>query len=129
MTTAQEPTQPRLSRPISAVPIDTEVSWEIKVLLAKRLVSESALSEWVHVVLVIIAGAMAWPFVPHSHVVRWIAAVTAAALGRGLIRHRVTRHDDPDRALNAVRIGVAACGVAWGAGILLVGPQLPAEAL
>jgi PAS domain S-box-containing protein len=70
----------------------------------------------------------ALPWADPADVIRWIVAVTAAALFRGWLRLRAQRSNaDANSILRSIRIGVLAIGIGWGAGILLVAPDLPMD--
>ncbi|MEK7402212.1 MAG: response regulator, partial [Gemmatimonadota bacterium] len=113
-----------------STPIDVELAAEIRELLATRLVAEGPLSEAAHPLAVLVAGAMVWPFAPHGDVIRWVVAVSAAAAGHAFLRRRAAASaDSASSRLRAVRVGVAALGIAWGFGILLVSLTLPAAPL
>ncbi|HEX7939818.1 MAG TPA: response regulator, partial [Gemmatimonadaceae bacterium] len=78
----------------------------------------------------LVAAAMVWPFSSHTEVTLWVAAVSIAAAGRAFLRRRATGASNTAASrLRAIRIGVAALGVAWGVGILLVSFNLPAAPL
>src|SRR5690349_21226680 len=97
-----------------STPIDVELEEEIRELLATRLVAESPLSELMHPLLAIAAGAMAWTYARHTDVLLWVSAVTIAALGRAFLRRRAAKSGSRHAAqLQAVRLGVVALGVAW----------------
>jgi two-component system sensor histidine kinase/response regulator len=122
------PQRPRASRMLVA--IDDEISREIRELKARRLAAESPFSEIAHIVLVATCGAAALPYAQRGDVIRWVVAVTAAALFRGWLRLRSQRDTfSADAILRSIRLGVIAIGIGWGAGILLVGPDLPLDRL
>jgi two-component system sensor histidine kinase/response regulator len=109
-----------------STPIDIELEYEIRELLATRLVAESPLSELAHPALAIVAGAMLWPYGDHSDIVSWVAAIAIAAFGRAYLRRRAALSRDPAASrLQAIRIGVATLGVAWGLGMFFLSVGLP----
>lgn len=110
--------------------LDEEVDRELRGFLAKQLADDGTTSEIAHVVLAGMAAAVAWPHVPHYDALMWVNAVAVAAFGRAFFRRKANTPDaDGDTIIAAIRKGVGAVGLAWGAGVLLVGPQLPLEAL
>ena len=112
------------------LPLEEHLEREMRAFFAKRLADESPVSEFVHVILVGIAAVLSWAWVPHHEVLLWVAAVTVASLGRAYLRNRASAKDPySPEVVRAVRAGVSMLGIAWGAGILLVGPDLPLQQL
>ena len=112
------------------LPLEEHLEREMRAFFAKRRADESPVSEFAHVVLVAIAAVLSWEWVPHHEVLLWVAAVTVASLGRAWLRKRASAKDpySPD-VVHAVRTGVTMLGIAWGVGIILVGPGLPLQQL
>jgi two-component system sensor histidine kinase/response regulator len=111
-------------------PLEASLERELRGFFAKRLADESALSEFAHVILVGIAAALSWSWVPHHEALLWVNAVAVASLGRAFFRRRESAKDPyAPQVVHAVRKGVGALGLAWGAGVILIGPQLPLEQL
>jgi two-component system, sensor histidine kinase and response regulator len=110
--------------------LDENLEREMRAFFAKRLADESPISEFVHILLAGMAAGLAWEWVPHRDALLWFAAITVASLARAYFRRRESSRDATSwRVVHAVRKGVGALGLAWGTGMLLVGPQLPPEQL
>lgn len=98
--------------------------------LAYRLVRESTIAEFSHIVLVVVAGFLALPTAPTEQVAAWIALVVGAAVVRALLRKQAIAADFDARAIRrSVRTGVFFVGAAWAAGVLVVGDNMPLEPL
>src|SRR5205807_5901213 len=123
----------------SAAPVETpqshglleqDIDRELRSFLAKQLAAEGGASELAHVAMAIVATLIVWQSVPHRQALLWLNALVIAALGRAAFRRIVNTPDaSPARILGAIRRGVGAVGLAWGAGVILIGPQLPLETL
>jgi len=125
MATAARPTGAFLAPEV----LDLEVDRELRGFLAKQLASETAASEVVHVVLAAMAATLVWHWVPHYDALMWVNAVAVAAFGRAVFRRTASTTGDARTVIRAIRKGVGGLGLAWGAGILLVGPALPLDSL
>ena len=113
-----------------ALPLEEHLEREMRAFFAKRLADESPVSEFVHVLLAAIAAVLSWAWVPRHEALLWVAAVTVASLARAYLRNRASARDPySPQVVWAVRTGVSMLGIAWGAGILLVGPSLPLQQL
>ena len=109
---------------------ETGLEREMRAFFARRLAEESPLSELAHIVLVGVVAALCWAWVPHEEVLLWVNAVAVATFGRAFFRRRASGVDPTSpKVVHAVRKGVVALAVAWGAGALLVGPGLPIQQL
>jgi len=114
----------------STKPLDQEVDRELQDNLARQLAADGYASELVHVVLALLAAVLVWRWVPEYDALMWVVAVAVASFGRSVFRRTaLATATDGERLFGAIRLGVAATGLAWGAGLLLVGPQLPLETL
>ncbi len=110
--------------------LEHDLERELRAFFARRLAEESTLSELIHVVLVVVVAFIAWPWVAHLQVLLVVNAVWVSAFGRAFYRRRASSRDPESPAVvHAVRKGVLALGLAWGAGILSMGPYLPMESL
>ena len=109
--------------------IEQSLERELKDFLAKQLLEGGLAAELAHIVLVVMAGYLAWPFANHAEVLLWVNAVTVGSLGRMFFRRHAARSGDAVTIVRGIRRGVVAVSLAWGFGILLVGPQLPIESL
>ena len=107
-----------------------DIDRELRAYRAKQLAADGGASELAHVVLAGMAAILAWATVPHTQVLLGVVAVAVASLGRAVYRRSANREDaDPARILSAIRRGVAAVGLAWGAGVIVMGPSLPIDSL
>jgi two-component system, sensor histidine kinase len=117
--------------PVPPVPraIEQSLERELKDFLAQRLVEEGLAAELAHIVLVFMSAYLAWPYANHTEVLLWVNAVLVSSLGRMFFRRQAAKSGDAGTIVRGIRRGVGAVSLAWGFGILLVGPQLPIESL
>lgn len=120
-----------ISESIDTKPVqEHDLERELRAFFARRLAEESGHSEFAHVVLALVAAFIAWPWVPHVQILLGVNAVAMAAFGRAFYRRRASAQDPESPAVvSAVRKGVLALGLAWGTGVLVMGPHLPLEAM
>lgn len=103
-----------------------DVKGQIDAALARRLASEGPITEIAHIILVLTAGVLARPYAPANQIVVWLSFVIGAAILRAWLRRRAkTSGASPNDVLRSIRLGVCLLGVCWGAGVLLIGEQLP----
>jgi two-component system sensor histidine kinase/response regulator len=99
---------------------------EVRDALLARLLTESPLAESMHLVLVVVMAVQLWDRVPFIGLALWLAAVTAAALTRVVVRRQlVATKAEFDYATRVVRVAVLATGLAWAVGPAVVTTDLP----
>jgi len=93
---------------------EKRVSVEIHTLLAERLLSEGAVAEVLHLVLVAIVMGLLWGRVPVVTLAVCGIAIVSAVVVRGIIRTRLrTQAADSAYAISSVRRTVLATALAW----------------
>jgi signal transduction histidine kinase/DNA-binding response OmpR family regulator/HPt (histidine-containing phosphotransfer) domain-containing protein len=116
------------ARPEDSVVTDERIRADLGRLLQERLVHESGLGVFAHPILIAVIAGLAWPDAPHNLLVGWVAAVSVAALIRGVWLFIGTRRRLNDRVVrNGVRVTVVLLAIMWGAGGAIVLPIVPFE--
>ena len=116
---------------MTAVPVthtaeqETGAEAEVQRAAINQLIAGGPLAETLHVVLVLVVGALVWNSLPVALTLGWIGAVTAAAGLRTWWRLRMARRtSSPQETLRGVRLTVAGVGLAWGVGAAAAIPEL-----
>ena len=112
--------------PLSALERETRARQEVSLALTDRLLSEQVAALVAHLVLLgvcvwLLAGVASTPLL-----VAWAGCVSLAVVVRGILMHRVKDLGlPPESAVSSVRLSVAMLGIAWGAGIAVIAPDVP----
>jgi two-component system, sensor histidine kinase and response regulator len=118
-----------MKEPITDGRLERDLERELRAFLARRLATDSGVSEVAHFVLGAMAASIAWRWVPHRQALLWYGAIALTTAVRIAYRRRAVRTGNDVAIVRAVRLGVVAVSLSWAIGLLVVGPQLPFQQL
>jgi PAS domain S-box-containing protein len=85
--------------------------------LVNRLLAESRIVEYMHLVLILVVAVLFWNDASHTALFAWIAAVAGASLARALVRrHLASKPTETTYALTNIRRVVLLSALAWAIG-------------
>jgi len=120
------PPRPSTAAPLSPDERERVARAEVSRALANRLLSEQVAAQIAHLILL---GVAVWLLAGVAHtplLAGWAGAVAVAVAVRGLLMSRVKGLGlPPDSAAASVRLSVVMLGLAWGAGVAVIVPEVP----